>query len=509
MAKKRRWVKRTLKLGGLLWLCVAAAARGETRPAAAAADADRIGVTSFSLARFVANPSPPPARLIIPDSVDSPKPGPVAASASQSAEKPKAQPIRFWRTAGELLGLNFFVWTIDYQLSDKDYAYISPDTWIYGLSRWFEFDRDFFRGNFFAHPYNGSLYFNAGRANGMNFWQSSLAAFSGSLMWETLFERERPSVNDICNTTFSGMFLGEVFYRLSSLVLNDKATGKGRFWKELGGTVIDPMRGLNRMIDGEWSGPAESPSYIYAPLTGLLQFSGGLTAKNSSLSNNKTNPVFALQFNYGDAYTDDAERKPFDYFSFDMSIRYSDPKTYPSIWGNALLLGHNLQTGEDKKTVVGLFQNFDYFNNESAELGGPSFLGGIMSSHRISKKFKLTTVAELGWMPMAASNNEYVLVELRDYNFGTGITAKLYGLADFSNYGSLQLQWGHWTIFGLSGVKGTDNLNLLQARYVLPVWRGWGLGVQYSHYRRNSHYKDNPDVNKFLYEFRTSVTYAF
>ncbi len=54
--------------------------------------------------------------------------------------------------------------------------------------------------------------------------------------------------------------------------------------------------------------------------------------------------------------------------------------------------------------------------------------------------------------------------------------------------------------------KGPEHF---QARYVLPVWRGWGLGLSYNHYRRNSHYKENPDVNKFLYEFRTSVTYAF
>ena len=197
MSIDRRWA-RTWALGGLLWLCLAVGVRGEPRPGTTPADTDRIGVASFSLARFTSSPPPPPARLVFP--------GPDGkaqreVSAARSAAKSTRQPIRLWRTAGELIGLNVFVWTIDYQLSDKDYAYISPDTWIYGLSRWFEFDRDFFRGNFFAHPYNGSLYFNTGRANGMNFWQSSLAAFSGSLMWESLFERELPSVNDICNTT--------------------------------------------------------------------------------------------------------------------------------------------------------------------------------------------------------------------------------------------------------------------------------------------------------------------
>jgi Domain of unknown function (DUF3943) len=508
MTQERHWVMRALTLGGLLWLGMAAVSLGETRPGAPATDIDRIGVTSFSLARYAPDPSPPPTGLVIPEPDGKTVPA-ATASAAQTAEKPKTGPKRPWRAAGDVILLNFVVWGIDYQLSDKDYAYVSPNTMMYGLSRWFEWDRDFFRGNFFAHPYHGSLYFNSGRANGLDFWGSALCSFGGSLTWETLFERERPSYNDIVNTSVGGAFLGEVLYRFSSLILNDKATGSSRKWKEILATVIDPMRGFNRLVDGEWSGPTESVSHIYAPVTGLFQFSGGLTAKNASLSNNKTNPVFALQLDYGDAYKDDAERKPFDYFAFDMSFRYSDPKMYPVIYGNALLVGKNLKSEEDNKVVVGLFQNYDYFNNESFELGGSSVVGGIRSTHRISEKFELTTMAQLGWLLVGASSNEYVDIELRDYNFGSGITAKLYLLADFANYGNVQLQWGHFTIFGISGVMGTDNLNLFQARYVLPVWRGWGLGLSYNHYRRNSHYKENPDVNKFLYEFRTSVTYAF
>ncbi len=66
-------------------------------------------------------------------------------------------------------------------------------------------DNDHLNTNMFAHPYNGSLYFNAGRSNGYNFWQSELFAIGGSAMWEMFMECEYPSTNDIIATPIGWM----------------------------------------------------------------------------------------------------------------------------------------------------------------------------------------------------------------------------------------------------------------------------------------------------------------
>ena len=68
----------------------------------------------------------------------------------------------------------------------------------------------------FAHPYHGGLYFNAGRSNGLTFWESAPLAFLGSWTWEYLGETHRPALNDFFMTSFGGIALGEVFHRVAT-----------------------------------------------------------------------------------------------------------------------------------------------------------------------------------------------------------------------------------------------------------------------------------------------------
>ncbi len=70
-------------------------------------------------------------------------------------------------------------------------------------------------------------------------------------MWELFMEREYPSTNDIIATPIGGAALGEVFYRASDLVLNDRATGGERIGREVAAFVIDPMRGITRIVTGQ------------------------------------------------------------------------------------------------------------------------------------------------------------------------------------------------------------------------------------------------------------------
>ncbi len=116
----------------------------------------------------------------------------------------------------------------------------------------FIWDNDNMAVNMFLHPYHGNLYFNSGgRANGLNYWESGLVALGGSAMWELFMESEYPSTNDIIATPIGGMALGEVLYRTSDLVLDDRRTGWSRFGQELSGFLISPMRGLTRIVNGD------------------------------------------------------------------------------------------------------------------------------------------------------------------------------------------------------------------------------------------------------------------
>ncbi|EEC94193.1 hypothetical protein PRABACTJOHN_04446, partial [Parabacteroides johnsonii DSM 18315] len=115
-----------------------------------------------------------------------------------------------WKAALETFGLNMLVWGFDRYLVKEDWAYINGHTIKSNFKKGPVWDTDQFTTNLFSHPYHGSLYFNAARSNGMNFWQSAPFAASGSLMWEFFMENEPPSINDMLATTFGGIELGEI-----------------------------------------------------------------------------------------------------------------------------------------------------------------------------------------------------------------------------------------------------------------------------------------------------------
>ncbi len=138
----------------------------------------------------------------------------------------------FWKPAVEVLGINVFVNGLDRAMG-LDFSHVGPSTWNYNINKGWEWDADRFGINFFGHPYTGSMYFNAARSQGYNYFQSIPYAIGGSLMWEYFGEATRPSYNDLVNTPVNGAFLGEIFYRLSSNILDDRTRGSNRVFREI------------------------------------------------------------------------------------------------------------------------------------------------------------------------------------------------------------------------------------------------------------------------------------
>jgi hypothetical protein len=82
---------------------------------------------------------------------------------------------------------------------------VSPPVW----------DEDNWKLNYLGHPYAGSLYYNAVRAQGASPWQSFLFALGASTFWEYTVEAtaEPASTQDLIVTPVAGALLGELFHR--------------------------------------------------------------------------------------------------------------------------------------------------------------------------------------------------------------------------------------------------------------------------------------------------------
>ena len=90
----------------------------------------------------------------------------------------------------QILGMNMGLWAFDRYVLDAHYAYINIHTIKANLKKGFVWDNDQMGNNMFLHPYHGSLYYNAARSNGYNYWQSGAFALGGSSIWELFLENE-------------------------------------------------------------------------------------------------------------------------------------------------------------------------------------------------------------------------------------------------------------------------------------------------------------------------------
>jgi hypothetical protein len=162
-------------------------------------------------------------------------------------------------------------------------ARVTPKTWWDNMENGWVWDLDDFVVNQFGHPYQGNNYFNTGRSNGLSFYESAAVTAFGSATWEYFGETNKASMNDFINTTLGGIALGEMFHRAAWLVRDTRATGRGRLWREIGATALDPITGVNRFLTDDSSRVVDKPAE-FVP-TGL----GGLASAGVLFRGSETN----------------------------------------------------------------------------------------------------------------------------------------------------------------------------------------------------------------------------
>lgn len=363
---------------------------------------------------------------------------------SDSVDLAHHQRKHFWRAAGETVGFNLGLWAFDRYALKGHYSYISWNTIKENFRHGFEWDNDHLKTNMFDHPYTGALYYNAGRSNGYNFWQSELFAIGGSAMWELFMECEYPSTNDIIATPIGGAVLGEVEYRISDLILDNRSSGTERFGREFAAFLIDPMRGINRIISGRaWRRQSTSGRHFGVP---HLDMEISLGARRLTMFDDyyvsKYGVAAELNLEYGERYGE-AAKKPYDYFTGLIELQATSTQPLLSrveIIGR--LLSKDIIEKEKLNLNVGLYQHFDFFDSDTIsttsssvtpwqpcnipyKLGTPASLGaGLMVGCRPSKSFSLDGYLHLNAIILGGLLTDYYRDYNRNYNWGSGFSGK-------------------------------------------------------------------------------------
>ena len=230
---------------------------------------------------------------------------------------PQSQSVGVRETAiafGDVLLINMAFNNSARIILQESYAEINLSTMKENLTKSWCWDKDGFFMNQLGHPYQGSLYFNAGRSNGLNFWQSFFLAATGSLIWEELCETTTPSVNDFITTPLCGTVFGESMHRL---YLDAAEIIPQLAW------LISPIEAFNYAIRGRQNSVAGHTEEIDFIFHGGHAFAHtDFSADESAIGLNKPTVGTGVHIQYGLPAAHDTV-EPYDLFTADLDSNFS------------------------------------------------------------------------------------------------------------------------------------------------------------------------------------------
>lgn len=440
--------------------------------------------------------------------------------------------------AGVIVATNIGVWSFDRYVLQAEYSRINFKTVRNNFKSGFVWDNDMFSTNLLIHPYHGGLYFNAARSNGKNFWQSVPFAAGGSLMWELFMENEAPSINDFMATTLGGAALGEMTFRISDMLIDDRLTGFDRFKREALLTVISPVRELNRIINGDaWKyrnirGNSLPPTPVVFSISAGHRFIADRLYRRQDYSNMLS---YDLGLIYGNEF-DKENEKPYDYFAFKLGGNFFSTQPIVSrvnVLGMLFLNEVSLKK-QHMHLGYGLFQHFNYYESQSDnnhiqlypyKISEAASVGpGLLYNVSVKNKMTLSGSAYLSAILLGGSQTDHYRYDERDYNMGSGFSSKMNLAFNFRNKFQILLSTEYYRIYSWVGFDpdvfegGIRNVHGDVGRTSLSLGR---LGLSYfikkdvyiasesSYNYRNSLYKYHPDVIHQVAEHKLNLGYIF
>jgi hypothetical protein len=381
-------------------------------------------------------------------------------------------------------------------------AHISPESWWANMQQGWVWDLDDFVVNQIGHPYQGNNYFNAGRANGLSFYESSALTAFGSATWEFFGETNHASLNDFINTTLGGITLGEMFHRAGWLVRNTQATGRRRLWSEIGATALDPITGLNRFVSGDSSRVSDKPAdLVPSSLSGLASAGALWRGSQASAFTGKADPFLEIDAYYGDTNVG-RSRTPYD--AFYLRMRFGGGSAFSEARVRGRLYGQPLGNGALQFSVL---QTYNYQSNEAYATGSQAIDAALGTSRALSSRINfwilgwggLTVLGAVDSLPLGVSEKpaeeepsagQGVSEGPRYYDYGPG--SDFGALARLTRDGremALFFYLGR-QIYSLDGVRANHFLQHTRVDLLFPLRGPLGLGASAEYFHRRSYYQD-------------------
>lgn len=407
----------------------------------------------------------------------------------------------WWVPALHIVGQEALLNAFDHYVLNLEWAKVGFTSWGRNLKAgapWgngWVWDSTRFGNDMFLHPYTGAMYFDAARATGYSFWESSVYTFAGSYAWKIFGENVTPERNSIIYTTIGGMFGGEILYRLSSNVLDDRTSGSERVLRETIAGILSPGRFAVRLFDGKLSHITDQEVYKKEPLN-ITLFAGihKVNDNDNNFLSGTTSELLNVQFDYGNPF-ERIDRKPYDFFKVLTEINIGmGRKMINDVTGYGLLCGSNSDVA-GFALLSGTFQNFDFWDNPTYELTTLGFGEGVVARMPISTNASWFTVLHLDLVPFGGNSKSAGpsdTSQLGDFNFGGGAEAKFESTLNFGNSASLKLVANYYWFHTFVGEPGNNFIAIVKPRITVGLYHNLSVGIEQSIY---SSVRDSPNFS--------------
>jgi hypothetical protein len=455
-----------------------------------------------------------PQGILPPEQWDDSEPAPITWDAQRRSaldDSTLFAPKKPLMTTVQIIGLNGLIWFYDRYIREggaNPGFRIGFNSWRENLANGFEWDDNNFTTNQFAHPYHGSLYFNAARANGYDFWESIPWTFMGSWTWEYLFEVHHPSMNDWIATSVGGFTLGEMLHRLSMTVRDNTARGSARNLREVGGMVINPMGGLNRIFNGDWGKVQANPPGRFPNAFRSQMDAGVRTVADENLwsATDTTKIYLRFDFEYGDIFAGDLEN-PFDSFDFNLHLHFNDTALIGRAEVDGLLGATHLKESEPTTHILAGFVKFDYLNTNRIEFGAQSLGGGLASRFSTPSGIEIRTELQTNFIVLGANQSDYRGISGRSYDYGPGFSYDVSAKLIHDGWKFLLVRHSQSWIHTVNGNDSDHFVAESIVRLDLPLKYNVGLGLEYRLINSERMYQEYPDVSQRSPELRLTTTW--
>ncbi|ULQ60259.1 DUF3943 domain-containing protein [Brucepastera parasyntrophica] len=367
---------------------------------------------------------------------------------------------------------NLFLFSVNRFIGRTEFSKISIGSIRENFSNPWQWDQSQFVTNQLGHPYQGSFYYVAGRANNLNLYESALLTVAGSLVWEIGCERSRSSLNDLIVTTFGGISLGEILHRL---FLEVYYAGSPLAF------ILSPMDGFNMLVSGtKPPDPGRKIHSLSLTAGGGYALAEGIQPDAGMLHMGTIRT--GVEVVYGSPFdTGVPVRDPFSHFELTLNAGGGYPLFYDvQLFTDGMLFSFVPLTSSGHKANIGMSLLFDCIWTGNVNFSSAALAATAKYRYDFTETVFFESRFHAGWMMLGASNM-FIDDESAVRNYGTGCNVKMDIAFCFSRFGTLRIT-GLWYGMVMINTEYTSYGDMVsctyaKASYSIPLTDKMALGI--------------------------------